>query len=263
MGYGADRGLDRSFGEWVGRMVRGRSALLFVLLSVHSAICAVVLLTAVRFSAWPVRFGVLRFHARGTLWLLKWVCGLDVRVEGAENLSGGPFVIAANHQSAWEPLVLPALLPPFAWVLKDSLVRVPLFGWGLRRVDPIAIDRTDRRGALQRVREAGTDYLRRGVSVVVFPEGTRFPPGELGRFQSGAILLARAAGVPLVSVGHDAGRFWPAGGGCIAPGTVTVRIGAPVYDHLGESRPARELNQQLRRQIAFLASPMEFPEKAR
>lgn len=238
-------------------MIWVRSALFYAALTLHSAVFAGIVLAMPRGAGWRACGRVFRLHAVIACRLCGLICGLRVRVLGIENLPAGACVVAANHQSAFETLVLPAFLPPFAWVLKESLVRVPWFGWALRRADAIAIDRGDRRAALGALVAAGLERLGRGTSVVVFPEGTRFAVGGMGGFQSGAVLLARAAKAPLVPLGHDAGRFWPGGAFRIRPGVVTIRIGRPDPELLDEGVPLREARRRLRAAVGELAGAGE------
>jgi len=122
-------------------------------------------------------------------WLLARICGLEDRVEGLDRLPPPPFILLANHQSAWETVVFPAIFPPFVWVLKKSLFNIPFFGWTLRITGQIGIDR--RRGieALKQVQREGKRVMDGGVSLAVFPEGTRQGPGSRikGQFKSGGV----------------------------------------------------------------------------
>lgn len=156
-------------------------------------------------------------------------CGIRVRIEGLEHLPAGPVVLLPNHQSTWETFALPALLPrPVTFVIKRELLRIPLFGWGMRLMRPIAIDRGSPREALRALLRQGGATLFAGVTVVVFPEGTRVPVGQSLPYRAGGAMLARHAGVPVVPVAHNAGEFWPRGGLTRRPGTVRLRFGPPL-----------------------------------
>jgi 1-acyl-sn-glycerol-3-phosphate acyltransferase len=154
--------------------------------------------------------------------------GIRCRVLGRENIPPGPCVILCKHQSAWETMALQEIFPPQVWLIKRELLWIPFFGWGLAMLSPIAIDRGSGIRALRQLVTQGTDRLRRGFWVVVFPEGTRTAPGQRGRYQTGGALLATKAGVPVVPVALNAGEVWPRNAFVKHPGTVTVSIGPAI-----------------------------------
>lgn len=194
-------------------------------------------ITAILFSVigvliWPLpfkqRYWVVSRWAVMNIWLLKIICGLRLEVEGRDNIPTEPCVILCKHQSAWETLALQAVFPPQVWVLKRELLWIPFFGWGLASLRPIAIDRNAGRQALHQVIEQGKERLQSGAMVVVFPEGTRLPPGTMGRFGVGGARLAVEAAVPVVPVAHNAGSFWSKKGFLKRPGVIKMVIGAKI-----------------------------------
>ena len=161
-------------------------------------------------------------------WLVRYIGGIHIKINGLENIPKTPGVVLAKHQSAWETLNLLPWFYPQSWVLKRELLRIPVFGWGLARLDPIAIDRGAGREALRQVIEQGSQKLAAGRWIVVFPEGTRVEPGKRGRYQQGGALLACRAGVDVTPVAHNAGEHWPRRGLRIHPGTIEVVIGPAI-----------------------------------
>ena len=161
-------------------------------------------------------------------WWLKITCGLKHEVEGLSNIPQQSCVFAAAHQSTWETITTQTFLPPLAWVLKKELLKIPVFGWGLWATSPIAIDRNDRKRALDQVIEQGIDKIKEDRYVLIFPEGTRTPYGEQGRYKKGASKLARAAGVPIIPVAHDAGKYWSITSPWIKPGTIRCILGPEI-----------------------------------
>jgi len=174
------------------------------------------------------RWRYVRLFALFNLWMLEHVCGLRFELEGGEHIPPGPAIIFSKHQSTWETLMLQRVFPPLVWVLKRELLRIPFFGWGLALMRPIAIDRKAGRHAMAQVVEQGTARLRAGHWVVVFPEGTRVPPGTCGRYRAGGAMLAAQSGFPVVPVAHNAGEHWPKGRFLKRPGTIRVVIGPPI-----------------------------------
>lgn len=179
-----------------------------------------------------IRYMILTRWGRFIIWWLRLTCHLDYRVEGAENIPAGPAVVLAKHQSAWETIALQRILPPQTWVLKRELLWIPFFGWGLALLNAVAIDRGAGRKALKQVVEKGTERLKQGIWIIVFPEGTRVAPGTKGNYNIGGAMLAQKSGYPVLPVAHNAGEYWPKQGFLKYPGTITVAIG-PVIETSG------------------------------
>ncbi|MDD4928571.1 MAG: lysophospholipid acyltransferase family protein [Gallionella sp.] len=175
-----------------------------------------------------VRYRLISSYARTMLWLLKVVCGIRHEVKGAENIPDEPCVVLCKHQSAWETLALQVIFPPQAWVLKRELLWIPFFGWGLAMTSPIAINRSDGKGAVKQLLKQGKARLKQGFFVVIFPEGTRIPFGKRGQYKIGGALLAASSGAPVVPVAHNAGRLWGRNAFVKRPGLITMSIGVPI-----------------------------------
>ena len=188
-----------------------------------------------------VRYRFISQWARFQMFMLKHLCRLDYRVEGRQHLPPGPAIILSKHQSAWETIAFQQIFPQQTWVLKHELIWVPLFGWGLALLKPIAIDRGSGKKAVEQVIEQGRDRLQSGTWVVVFPEGTRVAPGHKRRYGIGGAVLAAETGYPVVPVAHNAGSYWPRRGFHKCAGSVRVVIG-PVIDPRGKTPTA--INRQ-------------------
>jgi len=208
---------------------------------------AVLVYWPVAVLAWPLparpRSRIIGAWAHIVLWWLKVTCGLRHRVSGRERLPAGPAVLLIKHESAWETIAAQTIFPPQAWVLKRELLWIPFFGWALAASGPIAIDRSATRRALDILVRQGREKLREGRWVVVFPEGTRTPPGVIGKFNPGGAMLAAKAGVPVVPVAHNAGTFWRRREFAKRAGVIDVVIGPPI-DTRGKG--AREINEAAR-----------------
>lgn len=164
---------------------------------------------------------------RMCLWWLKVTCGVRHEIVGLEHIPADPCVVLCRHESTWETLFLQTLLAPQATIIKRELLWIPFFGWAFALNKPIAIDRGTPRSALKRLIRIGRSRLAERIWVVLFPEGTRMPAGEIGRFQIGGAALANAAEVPVLVIAHDAGQHWPAHKLAKIPGTIRVRIMPP------------------------------------
>lgn len=174
------------------------------------------------------RYRIISLWARTMLIWLRLVCGIRYQVIGAENIPDEPCIILSKHQSAWETLAFQNIFPPQVWVLKRELLRIPFFGWGLAMTSPIAINRSAGREALKQMVAQGKDRLAKGFCVVIFPEGTRMPPGVKGKYHIGGAWLAVHTQSTVIPVAHNAGLFWPKNGFMKKPGTITVHIGKPI-----------------------------------
>ena len=191
--------------------------------------------------------------------MLRWLkitCGIDYAVEGREHIPSEPCVIICKHESTWESLALQQLFSPQATLVKRELLRIPFFGWAFALLKPIAIDRGDRRKALRALIEKGGRRLEDGIWVLLFPEGTRTEPGELKPLQGGVGLLAKTTGAPVLVVGHDAGRHWPARQFLKIPGTIRVKI-APPIPTTGKS--TKEIIQQAEAELTRLTIDLYGP----
>jgi 1-acyl-sn-glycerol-3-phosphate acyltransferase len=177
---------------------------------------------------YPVRARYLLCWNRVVLRWFTSSCGVSIKLVEAERTGNGPWVIVSNHQSAWETIFLQAHFHPVATILKRELLAIPGFGWGLWMMRPIAIDRGSPRESIRQLLRQGKQRLADGLSVLVYPEGTRQPAGTRHAFARGGAGLAHDNGVAVVPVAHNAGRCWPAGRFIKIPGTITVVIGRPI-----------------------------------
>ncbi|MBF0428573.1 MAG: 1-acyl-sn-glycerol-3-phosphate acyltransferase, partial [Magnetococcales bacterium] len=182
---------------------------------------------------WPVttlaqRRALSRRWSRYTRAMLAWTCDLRERVEGLEHLPSGPCILLSKHQSAWETVAFLSIFPGCVLVLKESLMWIPVFGWALKATEQIAIDRSQGVAALHRLHEQGLRQVEGGMSVLIFPEGTRSAPGHPGKYNPGGVALALAAGVPIVPIAHNAGLFWARRTFVKKKGVIHVRIGPPI-----------------------------------
>lgn len=169
-------------------------------------------------------------------WIRRWArwivaaAGLRVTAVGTENLDPeGRYVLVANHYSYLDiPCLMASIEQPLRFMAKKSLFQVPLFGWGMKAAGFIPIDRKNRKTAVESF-DLAAKRIRKGNSILVFPEGGRTATREPREFQRGAFLLAVRAQLPVVPVAIDG--TWEAlkvGRYAITPGTVTVRIGDPI-----------------------------------
>lgn len=170
-------------------------------------------------------------HVIACIWcdsILVWLrlcCGVKYRIIGIDNLPKSPAIVIANHQSSWETILFYKLIFPVSPILKKELIAIPFWGWSMRLLKPIAIDRSKPREAGKSLMIQGVDRIENGNSVIVFPEGSRSKFGTVKRFSRGGAKLAVAAKTEIVPIAHNAGYCWPARDFIKKPGLITVVIG--------------------------------------
>lgn len=209
-----------------------RSVLFYVGYFVATVLTAILCMIIFWFIPLKKRFVVYSLWCRFVLFWLRIVCGVRYRIEGLENIPQHPVVVLSTHQSAWETIYLYYAASPVCPILKKELLSIPFWGWAMRLQKPIAIDRSKPREAGRTLLVEGKKRLEEGLSVVIFPEGSRSPAGVVKPFSRGGAKLAVTAGIPVLPVIHNAGDCWPAHTILKKPGTIHVRFG-PLLDVQG------------------------------
>ena len=172
---------------------------------------------------------VQRFWSWGGLAFLRLV-GLQHQVQdpsGVLRKRPSPILFVSRHHSAWETMAYITLLtskPTLRFVLKKELLSLPFFGWYLRRVGMIALNRRRGGEALRLLKTHVKKTIQNGHDIVIYPEGTRTDVGSPLILQRGVLVAYEAAGVPVIPITLDSGRFWPKNSLKKYPGTITVRL---------------------------------------
>lgn len=162
--------------------------------------------------------------------VLLWAGGAKLEVRGLENLKKGqPYIFVSNHQSTID---IPTLFMAIPWdtrfVAKKQLKWVPMLGWYMWAAKFVFVDRSNHREAVRSLDEAG-EQIRGGISIIVFPEGTRSDDRKVHPFKKGPFALAMKARVPVVPVAIEgSGALMPKNSWQITPGPITVSIGQPI-----------------------------------
>jgi 1-acyl-sn-glycerol-3-phosphate acyltransferase len=163
------------------------------------------------------------------IWCARVICGIRYQVKGYENLPQAPAILLSKHQSAWETIfTLYAMKRPLVYVFKKEILYIPFFGWGMALLRMIPIDRSKGKNAFAQVVTNGRKRLAQGLSIIMFPEGTRIPVGQKGRYKSGGTRLAIETATSVVPIAHNSGECWPKGSFIKRPGLITVSIGKPI-----------------------------------
>ena len=171
----------------------------------------------------------------GAVWIkfilnaLKVFCGVHWKVEGVENIPNTPCIVVSNHQGQWESFFLQTLFIPSTSIIKQELLYIPLFGWALRCMKPITLNRLNKVSSLKKVIKKGVMKLKDGFSIILFPEGTRISPDKgIQPFAGSCGLLSVKSGLPVLPICHNSGRCWKNKKFIKSPGKVIIRIGEPI-----------------------------------
>jgi 1-acyl-sn-glycerol-3-phosphate acyltransferase len=200
------------------------NALLYLKTIVEMIVFTPFYFLAPRKTAWVVP----KFWARGNLWLQKVIAGTDTEIHGLENLPEGSYIVAPKHQSFWDTFAFIPLLPDPVYILKRELTWIPLFGWYVLKMRMIPIKRGSRGKALKEVVRIAHERMAEGRQLIIYPEGTRRPPGAPPAYKYGIVELYAQLGLPVVVIAHNAGLYWPRRRFLRYPGTIRARILPPI-----------------------------------
>lgn len=206
-----------------------RSAWVYLNLFVGTILIASIVIIAALFRVRGP--GIYDWAARAWARWILWASGTPVTCEGLEHIRADrPQVFVANHVSWYDVYALAAAIPKrYRFVAKKELARIPIFGTAWQAAGHISVDRSDRASAIQSLDEAGRLLRKDNSSVVIFPEGTRSPTGELLPFKKGAFMLALRTGVDIIPVAVlGTRRIQPKGGWRIRSGRIILRFGEPI-----------------------------------
>ena len=190
------------------------------------------------FALWP----------KFTNWYLHLTCGIKVNVIGHENLPSSPCVIVSNHQGQWETFSMQYLFHPVCTLLKRELLYIPLWGWAMKMLHPIAINRGKPKEAIVQTLEEGSERLKKGLYVLLFPEGTRVKAGRVGKYARSGFELAKRNNVKILPLCHNSGDCWPAHKFIKRTGTINLYIGEAFFVK-DSKKSAEEVQQWVERKL--------------
>ncbi len=217
---------------------------------------------------WAMAAG--RAHARVSLWLQRVIVGTDFVVRGRDKLPPGAMLVASKHQSAWDTLVLMALLRDPAMVMKQELIWIPIYGWFSAKYKMIFVRRESGPKALRRMARDARERAAAGREIVIFPEGTRRAPGAPPAYKPGVIMLYESLGLPCYPIALNSGLYWPRRSWRRYPGTIVVEFldlippGLPRKEFTSRLQDAIEgASERLLVEAAETANPPPLPDTAR
>lgn len=188
---------------------------------------------------------VVRLWARSNHWLLRTVCGISIELRGLDRIPPGPLLVASKHQSAWETFALFPLFADPAFIVKRELMWLPLFGWFAWKAGMIPVDRGARSQALAAIAARAKIELARNRQIVIFPEGTRRPPGAPPSYKYGIVHLYAESAVACLPIALNSGLFWPRRSFRRYPGTIVAEFLDPIAPGLDRQVFAERLQQAI------------------
>ena len=218
--------------------------------SVTVPVSLAVIAIAIFSSTSPLIDPLIRFWARS----IVRAAGIRLETENVERVErDGRYILVANHTSYFDiPCIYAAIPQPIRFLAKVSLFKIPIFGWALGRAGFIPIDRKNRRTAVKSF-DLAAERIRKGNTIVVFPEEGRSATREMRPFQRGGFLLAIKSELPILPLAID-GMFelFPVGATRVKPGRVVIRVGTPIPTAEATVREKERLSQESRSQIVTM-----------
>jgi 1-acyl-sn-glycerol-3-phosphate acyltransferase len=196
--------------------------------------------------------GIAKSWGHTSNWLLRVICGLKTEYVGLEKIPEGPLIVASKHQSIWETFSLMPLFSDPTFVLKRELMWLPFFGWGLWKAGMIPVDRGKGSQALAAMTKKAAIEVRSGRQLIIFPEGTRRPPGAEPKYKFGVAYLYAEIGVPCLPIALNSGLFWGRRQFLRYPGTIRLEVLDPIQPGLDKQAFFQRLQSDLETATARL-----------
>jgi 1-acyl-sn-glycerol-3-phosphate acyltransferase len=238
-------------GHWETKMVVVRSAIFWILLAISTGVIGIWGLLIL-----PFRSQKLTSVYVGDLWflvncmVLRYICGVKVKLIDEHNIPTGACLVVAKHQSIWETLYLPYKLGNAAFVCKKELLSLPVVGWYLRALEMIPVDRKGGLSAIRKMTEVAKKIVKDGRKIVIFPEGTRVAVGESVEYKPGVVALYNALSkevgdILILPVALNSGEVWPRKSWIIKSGTIKVKFLKPITKKMSKRELLTELKEQI------------------
>jgi 1-acyl-sn-glycerol-3-phosphate acyltransferase len=233
-----------------------RSVVFNVLFYLNLLVHFIAAIPTLAMPRWGI-IAVARFWARTNLWLLRTICGIRVEFRGVEKIPPGPLLVSSKHQSLWETFALLLILPDPAYIMKRELMWIPFFGWYTWKAGMIPVDRSRGSQALAEMNACARREAQRNRQIIIFPEGTRRPPGAEPKYKYGVVHLYAEMGVPCLPIALNSGLFWPRRSIRRYPGTIRVEVLDPIPPGLGKDEFFERLQGEVEAATARLVAAGE------
>jgi 1-acyl-sn-glycerol-3-phosphate acyltransferase len=203
-----------------------RSSLFNFLFFFWTAVVILFLWIAIPLS--PSNFrSIISIWPKGCFFLLK-IIGITFEIRGLDNIPKFPVLFSVKHQSVWETIFFLWHHQDNAYVMKSELNRIPFWGWYMKKSGHILVDRTGGIKSMRNMIEEAREIIGNGRSVVIFPEGTRIPSGQTGKFHPGVAAIYTQLNTTVVPVAVNSGLFWPRREFIKKPGKIIIEFLPPI-----------------------------------
>jgi 1-acyl-sn-glycerol-3-phosphate acyltransferase len=236
-------------------MQRILSILFWIFIIIWSAVIPVIYLPALVLNNRKIADHGAKVWAVFGLWMLKKLCGVEHEVIGLEKLPKEACIIACKHQSMWETIVMHLVFRRPVYAFKKELLKIPFYGWYLRVMSGITVDRNGRATALKDLIKQSKKYLEKNQNIILFPQGTRVPVGassEKYPYQPGVTALYLACGVKVVPAALNSGKFWPKKGMLKNAGKITLEFLDPIETGLSKREFSAKLEEAIEKRSSEL-----------
>ncbi len=222
-----------------------KSLLFVIFINCWGAIIPIVfLLPAFIFKSKKIGDYGAKIWSQFSFYVLKKLCKIEYKIIGQENILNEPCIYACKHQSMWETVVMHLILNRPVYAYKKELEKIPFYGWFLKFMSGIGVDRKGGMKSLKNVISQAKFYLNKGQSVVIFPQGTRVPVGESVKdfpYQAGITALYNSCETKIVPVALNSGLYWPKHKILKNPGVIIIQFLPAINQGLSKDDFNREL----------------------
>ena len=211
-------------------------SLIFWIIFLISILLLSPVLIFLRIFSYSLALSIAKIWAFIIMKSLKCFWNLEYTIIGKKNLNFSGNIIFSKHQSTWETIFFILLIPKPVFVVKKELMFIPLFGWCLYLLGNIGIDRNSGHKAIKKMILDGNNLIKKGHTIIVFPEGTRVSCKSKTVIKKGGLLMTKSMNLGVVPITHDAGKYWPKHSFIKYPGTIKMIIGKPIPSQTVSSR---------------------------
>ena len=221
-------------------------SLFFYLLFYIWTIFYFVIFSQVRFFSKNFTVKIAEFWSVSVMKLTSRILLIDYEVEGKENIPDKPFIIASNHQSAWETFFLPIIFTRSVFILKKNLKNIPIFRSYFKKLGFIYVDKDNGFSSMKSLLKSASDRIDHGVySIIIFPEGTRVRPGEKKELSPGVSAIYKSLSIPVLPIRLNSGEFWVNKRFIKKRGRILVKIHKPIMPGLNKEVLMKMLEEKL------------------
>ncbi len=195
----------------------------------------------------PVRITIIagRVWAKFAIISLRLICGIKMEIRGKEYTPKGGAIVACKHQSAWETFIFYALCDSPVYILKKELTNIPIFGWYMKAIKTIELDRKKGIASVKYLINQSCDRIEKNRQVIIFPEGTRIKSGEKGKYKAGIAAIYLKADVPVTPVALNSGVCWGKNSYIKRSGTIIIEFLPPIEQGLKKTDFMKTLEDKI------------------